>query len=207
MLIKDVETRSGWLQLLGRAIDGPLKGKRLERLPSTGTDWKTWRAGHPGTTAIRLTRGTKKYSPDGPGVAPAKKRTFLDALQWGLTGEGRARSWPFSRLVRERVVNDSFDGRPLLLLFEPEWPGPVGFDRRIDGRELTFRRRGDDLVDEPTGSTWDPSTGRATGGPLEGRRLDPVAGTIASTAIWRGFYPDSETWVPDGRGGSPASSR
>jgi Protein of unknown function (DUF3179) len=196
MLIKDTETRSGWVQLLGRAVDGPLKGKELERLPSTWTDWKTWRAEHPRTTAIRLVRGTKKYSPATNAAADSRRQAFIDALQWGLAVKGKARSWPFSGLAKERVVNDSFDGKPLLVLFDPEKPSPTGFDRRLDDKELTFRRRGEDLVDESTGSTWDPSTGRAIRGPLEGRRLLPVSGTIAATVIWRAFHPDSETWAP-----------
>jgi hypothetical protein len=198
MLMRDVQTRSGWVQLLGKAVEGPLKGKRLERLPSSWTDWKTWRAGHPGTTAIRLARGTKKYSPGGPGVAASKKQKLLDALQWGLADEGRSRSWPHAGLARERVVNDSFGGRPLLITFDPDQSSPAGFDRRLDGRELTFHLKGNDLVDEATGSSWDPPTGRATRGPLEGRRLEPVAGIIAAKAIWRAFYPDGEAWEPAG---------
>jgi Protein of unknown function (DUF3179) len=206
MLIKDVETRSGWVQLLGKAIEGPLKGKVLERFASTWTDWKTWRAEHPATTAIRLKRRIGKYSPGRPGTASSsKKRGFIEALQWGLAVRGKARSWPFSGLERERVVNDSFDGRPLLIVFDPESLGPAGFDRRLDDRELTFRWRDGGLVDEATGSTWEPSTGRAIRGPLEGRRLTPVAGTIATTAIWRAFHPEVETWSPPDSAKQPPS--
>ena len=196
MIINDVDTVSGWVQLLGRAVDGPLKGKQLERLPSVWTDWKTWRAGHPETTAIRLERFTEKYSPIVPGATSLKKPAFIDDLQWGLAGQGKARSWSFSQLARERVVNDSFDGRPLLIVSDPERPSPTGFDRRLDDKELTFCLRGGDLIDEATGSTWDPSSGRAIRGPLEGRRLTPVSGTIAVRSIWRKFHPDGEVWAP-----------
>jgi hypothetical protein len=203
MLIKDVETRSGWVQLLGKAVDGPLKGKELERLPATWTDWKTWRESHPSTTAIQLGRGTKRYTPASTEVGTSRRQWFLESLQWGLASGGKARSWPAFGLARERVANDSFDGRSLLVVFDPRTLGLSGFDRHVDGRELTFRWRGDDLVDDPSGSTWDPSTGRATRGPLEGRRLDPVAGTISTTAIWRAFHPQTEVWTP---AGSPGDS-
>src|SRR5262249_25411771 len=62
MVIKDVETRSEWSQLLGRAVAGPLEGKELQQFPSVWVDWKTWRTAHPRTTAIRLVRGSGKYS-------------------------------------------------------------------------------------------------------------------------------------------------
>lgn len=197
MLIEDVETRSGWVQILGKAIDGPLRGTTLERLPVTWTDWKTWKAGHPGTTVIHLTRGTRKYSADPPGSTPSKKRAFREALQWGLAEGEEARSWPFSGLAARRVVNDAFAGRPLLLVFDPDWPAPIAFERKVDGRELVFRKdNGGGLVDDATSSNWEATTGLAVRGPLAGHRLDPVAGTIAATAVWRTFHPRSETWSP-----------
>jgi hypothetical protein len=202
MLIRDVETRSGWIQLLGEAIEGPLKGEELRRFPSVWTDWKTWRAAHPGTTAVSLARGSRKYSRSTVSALSSLERVH-EAFQWGLARDGRARSWPFPRLAKQRAVNDSFGGIPLLITFDPQTLSPVAFDRRLDGRALTFRRRGDDLVDEATGSRWDPVTGLALGGPLEGRRLPMVAGTIATTRTWRAFHPDGEIWDPD----APPSER
>ncbi len=193
MLIQDVETQSGWIQLLGKAVDGPLTGKELDRISSIWIDWKTWRTKHPETTVVLLTRGSKKYSQAALGTAAAKQRA-LDALQWGLARDGKARSWPFARLARQRVVNDSFAGTPLLLMFDPESLSPTAFDRRLGGRELTFRLRGDELIDETTGSVWDPVTGQALRGSLEGQRLSPVSGTIATVRIWLVFHPDGEVW-------------
>ena len=200
MLIQDVETRSGWIQLLGKAVDGPLEGKELERIPSVWTDWKTWRTRYPATTAILLGRGGKSYSQTALGTGSSRQRV-IDDLQWGLVGADKARSWPFSRLAKQRVVNDFFAGTPLLLVFDPDRLSPTGFDRRLGGKELTFRFRGDDLIDEATGSVWDPITGKALHGTLEGRRLSPVSGTIATVSTWLVFHPDGEVWDPS----SPSS--
>ncbi len=198
MLIEDVETRSSWVQILGKAVDGLLRGTTLVRLAVTWTTWKTWKAGHPGSTVVRLTRGTKKYSADQLGSTPSKKRTFRELLQWGLAEGEEARSWPFSGLARQVVVNDVFAGRPLLLVFETEWPAPVAFDRNVDDRVLAFRKEADGrLVDDATGSDWEATTGLAVRGPLAGSRLAPVAGTIAATAIWRTFHPRTESWSPE----------
>lgn len=70
------------------------------------------------------------------------------------------------------------------------------FNRTVDtDLFLTFRvkkdRRGvDQLVDNQTGSTW-TYTGRATAGPLEGKRLNPV--TIEENVYWG----VSREWFPD----------
>ena len=57
-----VEGRDGtlWSALRGEAIKGPLKGSRLERIPSFVTDWGYWIMLHPESTAYDLFDG-KKY--------------------------------------------------------------------------------------------------------------------------------------------------
>jgi uncharacterized protein DUF3179 len=46
----DTATHSRWNQLSGQATAGPLRGRRLRRLPSLVTTWRRWRALHPDTT-------------------------------------------------------------------------------------------------------------------------------------------------------------
>lgn len=54
----------------------------------------------------------------------------------------------------------------------------VAFDRRVDGRELTFKTSGllldanKLMVDDQTNSLWRQATGEAVSGPLRGARLD-----------------------------------
>ena len=45
----DRETGSEWLLLTGEAVDGPLKGTRLEQLPSNYSFWFAWNDWHPST--------------------------------------------------------------------------------------------------------------------------------------------------------------
>jgi len=197
MIIKDVETRSGWIQLLGEAVDGPLRGKELQAFPAVWTEWKTWRAEHPATTAVSFDRGSKIYSRNRLESDAARKQGLVDGLQWGLSRDGQARSWPFSQLIRTPVVNDSFAGAPLLLLLDAETLGATAFDRRLDGKALAFRRRGDDLIDDESGTTWDPRSGLALRGPLEGRRLTPLVGVVSRRDVWQAFHPEGSIWAPD----------
>ena len=48
-LMRDLETSSLWRVLTGQAIDGPLFGERLERLPSHYSFWFAWSDFHPRT--------------------------------------------------------------------------------------------------------------------------------------------------------------
>ena len=49
MLMQDQQTSSTWQAVTGRAIDGPLAGKALQRLPSHYSFWFAWSAFHPDT--------------------------------------------------------------------------------------------------------------------------------------------------------------
>ena len=66
----------------------------------------------------------------------------------------------------------------------------VAFDPRIDGETLTFAEDGGLFVDAQTGSAWD-LTGVALEGPLEGRRLRPLAQTNSFWFSWAAFNPDT----------------
>ena len=48
-LMRDLQTGSLWQVLTGQAIDGPLSGQRLERLPSHYSFWFAWSDFHPDT--------------------------------------------------------------------------------------------------------------------------------------------------------------
>jgi len=194
MIMQDSETGSEWVQLTGEAIQGPLKGHWLEELPAVWTDWKTWRQRHPDTTAPKLARVLENYQHHPLYSTFPPERSFFSTLQWGLARGDKARSWPYAQLARQPIVNDVFAGQPLLVLFDQRSSTPTAFERRLDDTELTFRQRADGLTDEETGSLWDPITGQASRGPLKGRRLRPVPGTVSLDWAWRSFHPGTEIW-------------
>jgi len=136
---------------------------------------------------------------------PAKERVV--AVRHG---EG-ATVVPFSRLEREPVVQAQAGERPIVVAFKPgvvsaldsaaisdsAEVGTAGvFDRRLDGRALTFEAAGDGRFrDRQTASTWD-ITGRAVEGELRGRRLEPV---IHDQQFWfavAAFLPAAEIAHP-----------
>ncbi len=50
LVMVDTETESLWSHLLGKAMEGELKGTVLETLPATMVSWQSWKADHPATT-------------------------------------------------------------------------------------------------------------------------------------------------------------
>jgi hypothetical protein len=66
----------------------------------------------------------------------------------------------------------------------------VAFDRRVNGRSLSFEPSGDGLVDNETGSRWDIA-GRAVDGELAGTRLAPVRHDQQFWFALAAFLPDA----------------
>jgi hypothetical protein len=65
------------------------------------------------------------------------------------------------------------------------------FDRRVDGRTLSFTPAGDRRFrDRETGTEWDV-LGRGLSGPLAGRRLQPVPHGNHFWFAWAAFKPDT----------------
>ncbi len=52
VLVEDVETGSLWSLLQGKAISGPLRGKRLEPVPYFYSFWYAWSAYRPETRIV-----------------------------------------------------------------------------------------------------------------------------------------------------------
>ncbi len=193
MLMRDVETGSDWPQMLGEAINGPLKGKSLEPIPPVWTDWKTWRTEHPQTTVLRVSQTIDYYKHNPVSSSSSFEERYFANLQWGFVRSGKALSWPLRELARAPVVNDTFAGLPLVIVFEHRSATIAAYERQVGDTELTFRPGADGLIDDQTSSVWDLVSGRAIRGPLTGRRLTPVAGIVSHPRAWRTLHPESET--------------
>ena len=192
MVMSDVETKSEWPQMLGEAVGGPLKEQSLERIPSVWSDWKTWRTTHPETTLLKIRQTVDYYRHDPENSTDPFEPKYFANLQWGFVRGGRAVSWPLKELARHPVVNDSFAGLPLVIVFDSDTATIAAFERRVNDAELTFRWKADALVDDQTSSVWDPVSGRAIRGTFAGRRLKPVAGIVSHQRAWRTLHAETE---------------
>ena len=199
-LLYDRQTGSRWNQIVGRATQGPLEGSRLRKRPSTLTTWGRWRALHPETTVfsdpelIRKRRFTEEsvsrvtLSGGGPVVS--------EDLVVGIEGPSSARAYLMRRLASGSVANDTIDDEPIAVFLVEDGVTPRVFGRSTATQTLTFELAGDHLRDEETGTRWDPMSGRALAGPLEGAQLEARVFTQALWYAWRSVRPDTTLWDP-----------
>ncbi|MBL4658560.1 MAG: DUF3179 domain-containing protein [Flavobacteriales bacterium] len=69
------------------------------------------------------------------------------------------------------------------------------FDRRVEGRTLTFLEAEGVFTDEETGSTWS-ITGKCTDGELVGKQLESLVYGNHFAFAWFAFNPECEIYIP-----------
>ena len=189
--MQDQETDSEWSHILGQAMAGSLKGKKLTIIPSTMTDWQTWLELHPETSATVLERTSGEFETE---------RLFrLDQFGLGLVHQGAARFWRFDLLARQPVVNDRFGELRLVVHFDAPSRTPTAWESEIDGQQLTFRSKSGSIEDAETKSRWDLLKGTAIAGPLAEKKLRAVPAIVSFTRAWSRFHPDSSQFLPQMR--------
>jgi hypothetical protein len=195
MVMRDEQTGSWWQQATGEAIQGPLKGRRLEAETHDEITFAVYRGESPAGRVLRpVAAYTEDYAPRNwerlmkrfPTVTP---RTAGDPLPprthvLGITIGGQSRAYAFPAIRAAGPVNDVLARVPVLVVVAPDQRSARVFERTVDGRKLEFMARAAEgplvMNDLETGSEWD-FTGTATRGPLAGRKLARV---LASKEYW-----------------------
>jgi hypothetical protein len=116
---------------------------------------------------------------------------------------GTARAYPLQILVWHEIVNDTLGGVPIAVTYCPLCNSAIVFDRRTDGRTLTFGTTGNlrnsDLVmwDRQTQSWWQQFEGQGIVGSLTGTRLTALDSQTLSFADFRARYPNGDVLSRD----------
>jgi hypothetical protein len=217
LVLYDGATGSLWSQILATAIRGPETGETLEVLPSTLTTWGEWRGRFPdgevllppplsdtvvgpvrmdyGFDLVGQARENAAYLEERMGDDFDDSRLPKRALVLGISAGGAARAYPLTDALPVAPVNDRVGGVPVAIAGRRG--SAVGFDRRVDGRTLTFAD-GDPGYLRAGGSRWRVETGRAVDGPLAGTRLEQVnAHPPLFWFAWLDFHPGTSVWGRD----------
>jgi hypothetical protein len=188
MLMRDDQTGSWWQQATGQAIQGPLRGRRLEPMVHDEIAFAVFRRERPGGRVLRPDPVLAHlYAPANwerrmRKVPTVTERDPDEVLQprthvLGVADGAVARAYPFPSIRRGGPVNDRVGGLAILVVVGDDRRSVRAFDRALDGRTLEFVARAGvrplELSDLETGSDWDFS-GRALRGPLAGRALRKV---------------------------------
>lgn len=181
LIMQDDETDTMWSHLLGEAMKGELKGRKLRAVPSDMVTWHAWLAAHPRTTVLNLPRTSRAYT--------RQVYRTPGRFVFGWQHRGRAHHCSFATLMKTPVLNLEPD---LVLAFDRQGTAARLYRRRAGKQVLTFEARPDGrLRDRETGTLWKAATGEAVEGPLKGARLAARVGIVSFARTWRTFHPDS----------------
>ena len=143
---------------------------------------------------------------DEPGfISAAEATAWLDDREpvVALEVNGVARAYPLQILIWHEIVNDEIGGVPVTVTFCPLCNAAVVFDRRLNGRVLTFGVSGllrhSDLImyDRQTESLWQQFTGEGVVGEMAGKTLTWLPASIIGFADFRQTYPDGQVLSRD----------
>ena len=155
----------------------------LNFIPSAIVSWREFSKAYPDAMVLsRATGHLKDYdSPpyggyDQPGNTPelfnGELDNRLDAMERivGISFGDAAVAYPFSLLEQRPVINDTIDGRDIVIIYQGGTLSPfpfygeepvsavvgsaLAYQSIVDGHKLTFKLEGKLLVDEQTRSTW-----------------------------------------------------
>lgn len=128
VLLYDHQTESLWSQLMHKAITGTMVNKKLDRISSRRTSWKSWRKKHPQTLVLSTDTGyTRDYTRDPYkgyyrvgriwfSVGKVRKDLSPKEMVLGLEINGRARAYPVSLLQKSSgILKDTLNGTTVLI--------------------------------------------------------------------------------------------
>ena len=201
----DRETGSIWTHLDGKAIQGPLQGKRMTIVPLPQMTWEEWERSRPDTLVL---------SPDTPfanryrSVQIARynqreagfgdDRLASNALVIGVEVNGAFKGYPVHEVGKVGVVNDTLSGQPIVIVYDSAARSGLAFSRVVNGQVLEFynnTNEGLEIRDRATNSMWEIQ-GIATEGSLTGMRLVFVSSFISEWYGWSGYHPETDIYEP-----------
>ena len=199
-IMRDEETGSWWQQVSGEAILGPLKGRRLTRVPMDEISFALWKREQPRGRVLRPDpRVAKRYASADWEAGIAKqpvatrisdRRLDFRELIVGIAVNGRSRAYRMTDVQSQNPIIDSVGGVPIVIVAEGQ--SVRAFSRMVDGKAVDLFSKPDtkSFVDATTGSEWD-FAGRAIRGPLAGRQLQRIEVLRDYWFDWRAYHPDT----------------
>lgn len=188
-MFEDKTTGSWWRQANGEALVGPRQGATLPELESQQMPLRAWLRLHPASLVMQAdTIFSDKYSKEFKyeNGSSRKELTGTDSLSWrdkswvvGLTVGRESKAYDWNRLRRERIVNDTLGGKPIVLALAADRASFFAFERPDAATRFGLRR--DSLL--ATGHAYALS-GRGAMGSLK-----KVPAYQEFWHSWRTFHP------------------
>jgi len=183
----DKKTNSKWIHTLGVCVKGPMKGKKLDFIPSTVIHWGDWKKEHPNTLYLSGIR-VKGF------MGTFKGGTF--SKNFGLSvGSGyKTKLYPYNTIAYYGLIQDIFEEKNIVVTWSKHSLTAVAFIAKIDGQKLIFKLTKKKtegvptMMDIQTESIWDSLTGKCLEGKQKGKKLKQLSATPWLISAWKGFY-------------------
>lgn len=141
---------------------------------------------------------------DDPSFVPVARAVGLNPREpvISVAIAAEARAYPLRVIIWHEIVNDTLGGIPIAVTWCPLCNSSVVFDRRVDGRTLSFgttgKLRNSDLImyDRETESWWQQFGGNCIVGSLLGAELKLLSMRVESVERFRARFPDGRVLVP-----------
>ena len=198
-MLEDGGTKSWWQQATGIAITGPLKGSRLEEVPSAQMTLGDWQAQHPNSLTLRPDPNYQSHYDSLRGYDEGVIDGSLerrDSSSWkfkswvvGLTLDGKSKAYDWNQLVKERILTDSIGSQHLLLTMGSGDRSFYAY-RVADSLHFYYDTAMHRICDANTHSCWSPS-GICIDGPMKGVRLESMQAYQEFWHSWKTFHPNT----------------
>ena len=215
----DRTTNSLWLQELGIAFDGQLLGRGLPMLPVFWTSWEAARRVYPQAPVLAQPPGKRPYGRDPYGDYRRKDSYYHnDRLAWPVQHLDKRFHRKTNMLCLEYgdlllaidveyvkqkgVVNFFLGSSALLATHDPQLDVVRVFSRHIWAEPFLFVLQDGRLMDLTTRSIWDPASGKALEGNMQGATMQQFFGCHSMWFAWYSIHP--ETFTVPGPGDVPA---
>lgn len=201
-MFEDETTKSWWRQVSGVAIAGPLKGSALKEIPSEQMRLGAWIRKYPNTLIMQPDAAfVKQYQglegfDEGTINSSLEKR---DSASWqfkswvvGVAKDGHAKAYDWNELVKQRLINDTFQDMPIVLVLENDNHSFHVWNRQVNDKLLnfSFESNTQTLKDTASNTVWNMN-GECIGGELEGVRLAAVQAYQEFWHSWQSFHPET----------------
>lgn len=199
-LFEDATTKSWWRQATGEAVSGPLRGQKLNEIPSRQMTLDAWLNLHPQSGILQP---DKNFQDQYDHLSNYDKGTInsqlekRDSVSWrskswvvGISGRGYSKAYDWNKLLQHRIIEDSLPGLSLVLLIGHDNESFHVFNSSIGGVRYSFNwtEKSDYLVDLNTNSKW-TLDGLCVEGKSKGLRLERVQAYQEFWHSWKEFHP------------------
>ncbi|MEO5930797.1 MAG: DUF3179 domain-containing protein [Candidatus Kapaibacterium sp.] len=223
LIMYDRQTENWWQQATGEAIAGKYAGALLSPIATRIVPWSHLRETYPeakvlsGATGHTRDYGRNPYAgyddisatpflyhgPATPSAFPPMEHVLGLSVRNGLV------AYPYSVLARKHVVNDTIDGVPVVIFWQPgmtsglngseisggdDIGSAAAFESKFDGRVLRFAVENGEIVDDLTGNVWN-GYGISVSKPSPGKHLAPLNGINAFWFVWSAFHPNARVYT------------